>query len=201
MTTAYPLSWPVGQKRTPSYRRNHKPGGDRWTLNRARVALRKSVEMLGGRDLVISSNVALRIDGEPRSGQRTPAAPGVAVYFVRKGKPLAFACDQHPKPEQNLRAIVQHLEAMRGMDRWGVGSLDQAFTGYQALPEDSSPEPWWSVLGFSEQPHAGSGFADVLRSAYRAAAQRAHPDKGGSDARMAQVNAAYAQAKQEAPHA
>jgi len=36
-----------------------------------------------------------------------------------------------------------------------------------------------------------SGFSDILRRTSRRAAKTAHPDKGGSEAKMATVNEAY----------
>jgi DnaJ family protein C protein 3 len=48
------------------------------------------------------------------------------------------------------------------------------------------------VLKITGTPDAAS-----LTTAYRMAASKAHPDKGGSDAAMAAVNLAYQQAKQE----
>ena len=189
MTQAYPLSWPLRQPRTPAGRRETKRGAESLKLHRARVLLEQEVRRLAGRNLVMSSNLLLRLDGLPRSGQPVPEDPGVAVYFRRRDVDLVFACDRWRTPEQNLRAIVQHIEALRGMERWGVGTLDQAFTGYRALPETASTEAWWSVLGLGEIPTS----VEVLRVAYRKAARAAHPDKGGTDATMARVNAAYRQ--------
>ncbi|BDI20955.1 hypothetical protein ANSO36C_67570 (plasmid) [Nostoc cf. commune SO-36] len=79
---------------------------------------------------------------------------------------------------------------MRGMERWGVGSVEQAFMGYQALPPQQEKK-WWDVLGVS--PGATE---DEVREAYRKLARQHHPDNGGSADQMAAINAAYEQAKQ-----
>jgi hypothetical protein len=193
LSQAYPLSWPPFQKRTNPYARNSKQGAGRLTVARAVDQIVDQVRMLRGQHLIVSSNIELRQDGWPRSNQRTPYDPGVAVYFEREGVKLVFACDRHPKPEQNMRAIAQHLEAMRGMERWGVGTTEQAFAGYRALPEDSTPASWWSVLGLEERPAS----LDELRQAYRVAARGAHPDTGGSNDLMAAVNRAYEAGQRE----
>lgn len=185
MTQAYPLSWPATQKRTVRYIRKSWQGGRGLTVARALEGILHEARLLGARNVVVSSNIKLRIDGLPRSNQPRPEDAGVAVYFDRKGKPLVFACDQYDKPQENMRAIAKHLEAIRGMDRWGVGSLDQAFTGYQALPDSSIT--WWSELGLSERPAT----ADDLRRAYRNAAKLAHPDRGGTAEQMARVAKAF----------
>ena len=185
MTQAYPLTWPATQKRTGRYNRKSWQGGRELIVARALEGLLRETRLLGARNVVVSSNIKLRIDGLPRSNQPIPDDAGVAVYFDRKGKPLVFACDQYDKPQENMRAIAKHLEAIRGMDRWGVGSLDQAFTGYQALPDSSTT--WWSELGLRERP---ATTAD-LRRAYHKAAKLAHPDRGGTDEQMARVVKAF----------
>ncbi|EQA97247.1 hypothetical protein L286_23260 [Sphingobium sp. HDIP04] len=104
------------------------------------------------------------------------------MYFERKGKPIALACDRWNRVADNINAIAKHIEAIRGMERWGVGNLDQAFTGYQRL---AAPEQWWEVLGVPMRPTR-----DEVNRAYRDKARTAHPDQGGSHAAMARLNAA-----------
>lgn len=173
---ASPLHWPVRQPRTPAGQRRFNAMMKATTVSTASRQIEDEVRRLGGTDLVLSTNLQLRIDGFPRSGQPEPQDPGAAVYFTRKGKDLVFACDRFNSVRQNLRAIGLHLEALRGMERWGVGSLDQAFAGYAALPETAGADPWWKVLGLEDRPATQAD----LRQAYLAAARRAHPDTGGS---------------------
>ncbi len=191
MTKAFPLHWPLSQKRTERRQRN---AAMRATVTTACADIEDEVRRLNGVDLVVSTNLQLRIDGFPRSGQAEPRDPGVAVYFKRRGKSLVFACDRYTTVAQNLRAVALHLDAIRGMERWGVGSLDQAFAGYQALPETSETDPWWKVLGCEDPPRDGA----QLQVAYRAAAHRSHPDMvGGSEREFVRVQRAY-QAGREA---
>lgn len=71
-----------------------------------------------------------------------------------------------------------------------MGSVEQAFMGYQALPPQREKK-WWDVLGVS--PRASD---EEIKEAYRKLARKYHPDYGGSDEQMAIINAAYEQAKQ-----
>ena len=194
--TAYPLSWPRGWKRTPPYQRQRAAFGrqrdtgrgwstkEQLTLEEARKRLADKLDRLGAVNEVLSTNLVLRADGWPKGGQRMPDDPGVAVYFDYAGRATVLACDRWDRVEDNIAAIAKHIEAMRGMDRWGVGSVEQAFTGYQALP---APEPWWKRLGLS----APTRSEREIKDAYRRASASAHPDRpGGSHDRMADINAA-----------
>jgi hypothetical protein len=129
---------------------------------------------------VLSTNVKLRLDGRPYSGVAQPADPGAAVYFELKGKPVSLACDKWRRVEDNVWAIGKHVEAIRGQNRWGVGSVEQAFRGYMALPGigESTASTWWQVLGVPI-----NSTEEVVREAYRILVKRHHPDKGG-DAEM-----------------
>lgn len=184
-----PLHWPAGRPRTLANRRATPAFGTGFaqrygdfTINEAIIKLQEELDRLGATSIVLSSNLDLRLDGLPRSGQANPSDPGVALYFKLNGRDTVLACDRWMKVQDNIFAIAKHIDALRGMDRWGVGTIEQAFAGYQALP---APEQWWQVLGVGE-----IASADEIRSAYRRLASKAHPDTGGSDAAMARLNAA-----------
>ncbi len=125
---------------------------------------------------VLSTNVKRRVDGVPYSNQAQPNDPGVAVYFELKGKPVSLACDKWNRVEDNVWAIAKHIESLRGQERWGVGSIEQAFRGYMALPApgESSASDWWKTLGVPI-----NATPDQVRSAYRILAKKHHPDLGG----------------------
>lgn len=188
--TAEPLCWPTGKPRTRAVDRRPARFGGNWTVKRATTAVLEELRLLGVPDwnCIVSTNVALRRDGLPRSGQRTPDDPGVAVYFRLRKVPHVLACDAWNRVEHNLRAVALHIQALRGMDRWGVGSLEQAFAGYRALPETTSASSWRAVMGIDEGDEID---AEALRSVYRELALKRHPDRGGSDEAMAQLSAAF----------
>lgn len=162
---AYPLHWPPGRSRTQSYKRIASRFD--MTPDRARRELRLEAER-HGRQIVISTNVQLRRDGEPYASRNAPSDPGVAVYFLRKGRPVCFACDQYQQVWENMRAISKTLEAMRGIERWGSAEmLDRAFTGFEALPSPDmvTPPPnkaWWEILGV-----APNATADQVHMAWK----------------------------------
>jgi hypothetical protein len=189
---AFPLQWPVGRKRTAQWKRER--ANFETTFARSRDDITREVALLtgrplrwGGPEVVISTNTALRRDGLPLAGQRTPDDPGVAVYFTYKGKPMSFACDRWDKIEHNMRAIVKTIEALRGIARWGTGDmLEAAFTGFVAIPAPSTgPRNWWDVLQVPRQSSR-----EQVKQAYRALAGQHHPDRGGSHEKMAELNAA-----------
>lgn len=186
--TAYPISWPIGwERRQPHQRRNSQFAAH--TLASAVAFVLDEIRLLSGRGAIISTNIALRNDGLPRSGQKTPADPGAAVYFTLKGKPKALACDQWTRVEDNLWAIGKHIEALRGQARWGVGNIDQAFMGYAALP---APAYWWEVLGVGKDATMGE-----IQTAYRALARKHHPDGGGDTEVFLRIQTAYEEARKE----
>lgn len=191
--TRFPLSWPAGWPRTPRHKQTRN---ERFMRNlsvaRATDAVLDEVRSLGGRGVVISTNLELKRDGLPYSNRRAPDDPGAAVYFRLKDKPLVLACDRWDRVEQNLWAIAKHINALRGQERWGVGTVAQAFAGYTALPDPNARRPWWEVLGV----HRGASPIDI-RSAYNEAAKLHHPDRGGDVERMAEINAAYEEARRE----
>lgn len=186
--TSYPLHWPEGwPRRGPVKGWRRAPFGTGKTLAQARDTLFKELRLLGvfTDSVVISSNVLLRSDGLPRSGQPQPVDRGVAVYFKLNKQDRVLACDTWDKVEANLFAIARHIEALRLQERLGVGTVEQAFRGYAPLPEG---RPWWKVLGLSSE----NATLEQIEDAYRRGAMTLHPDKGGSVEGMAELNLARA---------
>jgi hypothetical protein len=187
----YPLHFPTRQPRTPTHKRNRAQF--QVTFAKARDELLAELQRLGATGIIISTNIELRQDGLPYANRREPDDSGVAVYFDLKKKPHVLACDKWDKTKDNVRAIGLHVAAMRGMERWGVGSVEQAFMGYQCLPEydPNREKEWWEILGVSE-----FASVDEIRQAFIDEAKSAHPDKGGTHDRMTELNRAYRIAKQ-----
>jgi hypothetical protein len=194
--SAFPLTWPSGQPRISYMRRSE----DRFqvSLRASRDHLLQQLDLLGAKDIVVSSNMQLRNDGLPYADQREPHDPAVAVYFNRtvegRQKPFVVACDQYRRVLGNLRAIGLTIEAMRTIQRHGSNTLlEQAFTGFAALPAASNGQkPWWEVLGVERRASAGE-----IRIAYEKLAVIHHPDVGGDHARMVEINLAFELARVE----
>lgn len=186
-TRAYPLFWPEGWARTEEYKRKRAQFKDR-SVHMARRVLVEEVRRFGGKGLIISSNLELRLDGNPRSGQRQPRDPGVAIFFQR-GTDMALACDVYLTVEDNLWALCRTLDALRQIERDGSPALiNRAFKGFAALP-DPNARKWFEILNVPE-----TASNEQIRSAYLRLARQYHPDSGdnGGDAVMFdQVQKAY----------
>lgn len=187
MDNRYPLTWPSLWPRTPSQKRERALFEVSFAV--ARDALLDELRLMKAHNVIISTNIQLRRDGLPYASFKEPEDPGVAVYFQIKRKPYALACDRWNRVKDNLRAIGLHIAAMRGIERWGVGSLEQAFTGYQALPSSEERE-WWVVLGV--RPNASM---EEIKIAYREKAALHHPDRQGSHESMVALNRAWEKAR------
>lgn len=189
--SAYPLAWPRGRFRTlPSMRRasSFRTGRGQLLMSDARSRVGDELERIGGRFPVLSTNMELRADGQIHAGAAAPHDPGVALYFRLRDRPMVLACDRWLTVAGNIAAIAAHIEALRGQERWGVGTIEQAFAGFLALPPPVNLADWRALLG---DPRT---LADA-ESAYRAAMRTAHPDAGGSAAAAAALNAAITAAR------
>lgn len=167
--SAYPLEWPAGWHRTPSGRRsngkfNRKEtqfrDGQSWSKTKELSIIDATQRLLGifglmgidRQEVVISTNVRLRLDGLPRSGDAAPVDPGVAVYWRDRAvnKPTrCMAIDRYTTVADNLAAVAATLDAMRAIERHGGAEvLDRAFSGFLALPAMAT-QPWRGVLGIA----------------------------------------------------
>lgn len=185
--TAYPLQWPAGRERRPAHRRERSSFDT--AMSKARDEMFNEVRLLGGRSMVLSTNVPLRLDGKPYASYPRIEDPAAAVYFSYKDRQMCFACDRWDRVEDNIQAIRKTIEALRGIARWGTGDMLQAaFTGFAALPPPivaGMKRPWWEVLGVPQTADAAE-----VRTAYKRLVSEHHPDKGGEHDEMADLNRA-----------
>jgi hypothetical protein len=193
--TAYPLAWPMGWKRSVSRSRAAFNAGGSFmnggcgrrevsiALGTERVLKQLKLFGVSAANVVISTDVVLRLDGLPRSDRPMPKDPGVAVYWLKDKQQRCIAVDRYDRVADNLAAIAATLEAMRAIERHGGAAiLDRAFVGFKAL---AAPEQPFQVLGVG----ANASREEVER-AYRLLASEHHPDRGGDEQRMARINAA-----------
>jgi hypothetical protein len=147
--------------------------------------LEDQLEKLGAREPVLSTNVTLTMGGRPR-GDENPSDPGAAVYFKFRGKATVLACDSYFRVADNIAALAAHIDALRRIERYGVGTIEQALAGYKALPADTAAD-WRAVLGF---PKGSRPTLEQIDAAYKRIAREKHPDVGGTDIEMAHLNRA-----------
>lgn len=197
---SFPLSWPEGWKRTQTRssaqfgktETRYGDQGQQYYAGKKRLSVADSVQRvldeldrMGVKDwnVIISTNVPLRLDGLPRS-DKEPADPGAAVYWKPNDKaPMrCMAIDRYNRVADNLAAIAATLDAMRAIERHGGATiLDRAFLGFAALPEKAT-QHWREVLGIE-----GAASLDLVETRFRALAQVNHPDKGGDRAKFEEI--------------
>jgi len=223
--SAYPLSWPRGRARTPANQRQadapfsvgehyavtltkREPDGRPFeqTLRKHRTKtvsipvaidrLEDQLERLGAKAAVLSSNLELRLNGQPRGGQRDPQDPGAAVWFNLGKKRMVLACDKWARVADNIAALAAHIKSLRSIENYGVGTLEQAFEGYRSLEDFSKGEmPWRRVLGFLDDDMPS---VREVEEKYRSRMKEVHPDMTGQAGLQAQqLNVAIAAARVE----
>lgn len=193
MTEAYPLCWPLGWHRTSATQR--REAQFKTTLHRAARGVAEEVARLGGKHLVISSNVPVRRDGLPYSDwdRRRIDDPGVAVYFTLDGVEQCIPCDKWLRVEHNLQAVRKTIEALRGIERWGAKDMvAAAFKGFAALPPPSQDPNWWrDYLGFKPGEQITQ---QMVNEAFGALAKVYHPDIPGTGDKEKFINLQAARA-------
>lgn len=197
--TAYPLSWPDGWERAKARKTSNPFGSSRalLTFDRARRSLSDELHRLGAVGPVLSSNIPIRGDGMPYAdaARRKMEDPGVAVYFMLRGKRMVMAQDAYWDIAANFRSLALAIEAMRQLERHGGGTMmEKAFYGFAALPppEGSKPRrPWWTVMQYSADPKEREllSVAEV-KARYATLAKRLHPDAGGTAEAFSELNQA-----------
>lgn len=186
MTIApYPLSWPTGVARTPSIKRIRSPFRTSYdqAIKNVAQSLRLFQKDAGVKieHVVLSSNVDLI--------NQSPADPGAAAWFKMDDQFVAFGVDRFSEVAANVQAIHHIIEARRTELRYGgLAIVRQTFRAFVALPAPAS-KAWWEILGVRE-----SAPLDQIEASYRKLAKERHPDAGGSDAMMAELNEARAAA-------
>ena len=176
MAEAYPLQWPHGWPRTASSKQ--KASKFVSTYDRACRKLRDVVRMLGGKNLVVSSESPIAKTGVPYAdyARRRIDDPSVAVYFTLKDQQCVMARDAHWTVHENIMRIAHAIEHMRGLSRHGGDHMmTQAFAGFAALPAPANMKPsrpWFEVLGLP----AGCDDKDLIEAAFKVKAANAHDE-------------------------
>lgn len=197
---AYPLHWPEGWPKTPA----HEIELSRFkvTPDAARQGMLEEIRRLVGysyqrRNVILSTNLKLRLDGEPYTKQRPLDDKGVAVYFEYKNKPMVFACNRWSSIHDNMHAIAKSIEALRGLQRWGASDmLERAFKGFVAI--EHKVDGWEDTLKMgTRQGQSNQEWLDQAELNFKGLATTSHPDKGGSNEEMAALIDARDRARTE----
>ena len=207
--TAWPLQWPAGWKRSKSHERKagrfsreesySNQQGSSWrrkkslTVADAIDRVTTELDRMGIRhgDLIVSTNIPVKLNGLPYSQPTQPQDPGVAVYWRtwRDKQMKCMAIDRYTTVADNIAAIAASIAALRTVERHGGAEiLDRAFLGFQAIMPPGSAE-WKTILGNPKT-------REEAESAYRSLALLRHPDKGGSSDEFAKLSNAIRAARE-----
>jgi hypothetical protein len=196
---AYPLNWPLGYPRTSSWNQSNGPFKKK-SIAVLRDSLLRELSLMGASNVIISSNMELRLDGLPRSNfdKKSIWDRAIAVYFIWNKEQRVLCCDSYCSWESNLIAITKTVEALRGLERWGVSkTLKRTFQGFTELPpapeakKASTIKPWRSILGL---PFKNNYTWIEIKDAWRKRSFATHPNRGGTAESFQEVQKAYAEA-------
>ena len=182
------VSWP-GQLHTDAQRRR-SPFSSSYSdttdlLERELWMLRATVTVV---QLAVNEG-QIRRDGKLRASAY-PDHPGVILTFDTKAGHFRYAADRFLHWHDNLRAIALGLEALRKIERYGIGSGTEQYTGFLQLETGPTEAPMTFddavqliALANNVTTARVTRFWWEARSEfYRTAAKTMHPDTGGSHA-------------------
>lgn len=138
------------------------------------------LKKLGAEEVVIEvamDEKDIRLDGWPRVSALA-RHPGVIISFDSRHGPLRYGTDAFPHWKENIRAIALGLEALRKVERYGIGSRGEQYSGWLAIESgnDKTKRRGRELI----EEHGG----------VRAALAATHPDRGGDPEDFKAVNAA-----------
>lgn len=131
------------------------------------------------------------LDGAPKANARSEH-PGVILSLDSPYGPLSYPCDRFTNWQDNLRAIVLALEALRKVDRYGVTKNGEQYKGWKQLdgrpmtaPMDRSKAAEYLANAADPNvriPGLVTALFDgrMIEATYKTAAKNLHPDTGGT---------------------
>ena len=111
------------------------------------------------------------------------------IYTHGSGREVRLTMKKQARAQDNLRVLYLATEALRMNEARGIG--DVIADAYLQLAPPSHIDPW-ELLGI--RPDAD---IEIVHAAYRTKAKTAHPETGGTEEAMKELNAAYERIKQE----
>lgn len=188
--------WPGTPTTTRERSRFRSQNGDPVTIGTTMGELQTELDQIRGtrpRLGIAVTREDLRLDGRLRANAQ-PWHPGVVLSFDTPRGPMRLSCDRYTRWEDNLRAIVKTLNALRAIDRWGATHGEQ-YGGFLAIesarampsaPFSDAPEAVeWIVRLLARitpesiVPLTAQAASGDARSLLRKAQAATHPDRGG----------------------
>jgi len=137
----------------------------------------------------------IRQSGELRAGAAIDS-PRCAVSFDSLHGPLRYMCDRFTSPrdsrtawQANCRAIALGLDALRRVERYGIASRGEQYTGWQAIGSgivmgarvSMTEDEALRIIGCgADVTLSRMSSRDEIKAAFRDAANLVHPDRGGN---------------------
>lgn len=142
--------------------------------------LRRCFDQWGVHEWAVEANVPRQ---RSASWNLTKLEAAVTVVFTKDGRQIVLSLDTQSRPVDNLRALYLCLEDMRMLDARGLAQTAQS--AYMQLAAPKAERDPYEVLGL--RPGAT---AEEINGIWRIKSRSAHPDAGGSNEAMAELNAA-----------
>lgn len=187
----------TGKSKPSAFKRSGS--GDQWwrrepvPFSETRALLGRELRQVGASNVILEVDVLpgqIRLDGELYANAKVKS-PAVRLHFDSKHGHLTYQTDVFTTWQDNVRAIARGLEALRKVDRYGIGRGDEQYRGYLALEAGTggialggiTRDQALSILGdangipgehLNTDPHS-------LRSSWRRARKLAHPDRHDGD--------------------
>jgi len=181
------FDWPPAFERTPRRERQRK-NDFRVSLTRAFDELEADLDRIGVDDYRYGFDAKERKrDGRPYA-DANPDDPGFVLRWSMDGDQFALACDRYVRFLSNVRALGLYLREKRKMEGRPVISGESEFanarlpSGEEAIVTERAAH---TVLGVE----ADADPATVKR-AYRERVKEAHPDQGGSEDELREIQEA-----------
>lgn len=155
-------------------------------------------------DIVIQLDVpehVIRLDGGMRANTRVDS-PRAVVNLTTKHGPMRYQCDRFERPHRtgsswqaNVRAIALGLEALRKVDRYGIGGSGEQYRGWTAIAAPAAADTPFTIDTATEyvirHGYGPSVLGLTIREHYRAACRKLHPDTGGSTTEFQRLQDAW----------
>lgn len=175
--------------------------GETHELGPSLQQLQTELRQLSTRAASISVDVGergVRNDGQLRADARADHPGVILTIDSRQHGTLVYATDRFRSWQDNLRAIVLGLEALRRVERYGISERGQQYAGFKELgtgiamagPAMTMERAAEYLILHGEVEDAPPGDVEALlpgdplqreivEGYYRRAARRLHPDVGG----------------------
>lgn len=188
--------------------------GDRARSARFKASWQSTLDLLGREvEMLDAGLVVIQVDADASDVRRDGVLrahakvgfPGVKVSFDSRHGPLTYATDAYdrwyggdpPGWQANVRAIALALESLRAVDRYGVTRSGEQYRGWTAIAAasgefDMTRDQAALLLSGDVAYTAEQILADreIAKRAYRAAAAKHHPDRGGNTELFRRLTAA-----------